>query len=63
MLASTPAGAELRVVVRRDREQAVLKVLSDIGAKTSPATATFEDLFLARLRERAEATHEGKRAS
>ena len=57
VLAFTPAGAELRVVVRKDRQEAVLKALSDLGAKTSPATATFEDLFLTRLRERAEARH------
>jgi ABC-2 type transport system ATP-binding protein len=63
VLASTPAGAELRVVVRKDRQEAVLKVLAELGAKTSPATATFEDLFLTRLRERAEAKHEGKSAS
>jgi ABC-2 type transport system ATP-binding protein len=63
VLASTPAGAELRVVVRKDRQQAVLKTLSDLGATTSPATATFEDLFLTRLRERAESVHEKKSAS
>jgi drug efflux transport system ATP-binding protein len=57
VLAFTPAGAELRVVVRKDRQEAVLKALSDLGAKTLPATATFEDLFLTRLRERAEARH------
>jgi ABC-2 type transport system ATP-binding protein len=54
VLAFTPAGAELRLVVRSDRQDAVLKVLADIGAKASPAKATFEDLFLTRLRERAE---------
>jgi ABC-2 type transport system ATP-binding protein len=63
VLASTPAGAELRVVVRKDRQEAVLKVLSDLGAKTSPAAATFEDLFLTRLRERAETNHESHGAS
>jgi ABC-2 type transport system ATP-binding protein len=63
VLASTPAGAELRVVVRKDRQEAVLKVLSDLGAKTSPATATFEDLFLTRLRERAETKLQNHRAS
>jgi ABC-2 type transport system ATP-binding protein len=54
VLASTPAGAELRIVVRSGRQQAVLEVLADTGAKASPAKATFEDLFLTRLRERAE---------
>ncbi len=52
VLAFTPAGAELRVVVRRGREQPVLAALSDIGAQISPATASFEDLFLTRVRER-----------
>jgi ABC-2 type transport system ATP-binding protein len=63
VLASTPAGAELRVVVRKDRQEAVLKVLSELGAKTTPATATFEDLFLTRLRERGEAKHEEKKTA
>jgi ABC-2 type transport system ATP-binding protein len=63
VLASTPAGAELRVVVRHGHQQAVLAVLSRLGATTSPATATFEDMFLTRLREQKEAKHEEKSAS
>jgi ABC-type multidrug transport system ATPase subunit len=63
VLASTPAGAELRIVVRKDRQETVLKVLADLGAKTSLATATFEDLFLTRLRERTETKHEKKSVS
>jgi hypothetical protein len=63
VLASTPAGAELRIVVRKDRQEAVLKGLTDLGAKTSPATATFEDLFLTHMHERAEAKHEKKSVS
>jgi ABC-2 type transport system ATP-binding protein len=63
VLASTPAGSELRVVVRKDHQERVLKVLADLGAKTSPATATFEDLFLTRLRERSEAKTEKKSVS
>jgi ABC-2 type transport system ATP-binding protein len=58
VLAFTPAGAELRIVVRHDREEAVLSLLHGLGAQTSPATASFEDLFLTRMRERAEAKHE-----
>jgi hypothetical protein len=63
VLASTPAGAELRVVVRKDHQDAVLAALSALGATTSPATATFEDMFLTRLREQKEATREEKSAS
>jgi ABC-2 type transport system ATP-binding protein len=63
VLAFTPAGAELRIVVRHDREHTVLSLLSGLGAQTSPATASFEDLFLTRLRERAEAKHEAKSVS
>jgi ABC-2 type transport system ATP-binding protein len=63
VLAFTPAGAELRIVVRRDREQAVLSLVSSLGAQTSPASASFEDLFLTRLRERAEAKHDQKSVS
>jgi ABC-2 type transport system ATP-binding protein len=63
VLAFTPAGAQLRVVVRRDRDQAVLSLLSGLGAETSPASASFEDLFLTRVHEQAEAKHEGKRVA
>ncbi len=51
-LAFTPAGAELRVVVRRGREKSLLEAF---GSAASPAMPTFEDLFLARVRERREA--------
>jgi ABC-2 type transport system ATP-binding protein len=63
VLAFTPAGTELRVVVRSGREQAVLSLLSTLGARTSPTSPSFEDLFLTRLRERAEAKHQGKSVS
>jgi len=63
VLAFTAAGAELRVVVRRGREQPVLSLLSSLGAQTSPATASFEELFLTRVRERADAKHEEKSLS
>jgi len=52
VLAFTPAGAQVRVVVRQGSEPAVLALLAGLGAQTSPATATFEDLFLTRLHER-----------
>jgi ABC-2 type transport system ATP-binding protein len=60
VLAFTPAGAQLRVVVRRDRDQAVLSLLSGLGAQTSPASASFEDLFLTRVHEQAAAKREAK---
>jgi ABC-2 type transport system ATP-binding protein len=63
VFAFTPAGAELRIVVRRDGQQAVLSLLSGLGAKTSPTSATFEDLFLTRVREQAEAKHQEKSIS
>jgi ABC-2 type transport system ATP-binding protein len=63
VLAFTPAGAELRIVVRRGREQSVLSVLSGLGAQTSPAAASFEELFLTRVRERADAKPAEKRVS
>ena len=63
VLAFTPAGAELRIVVRRGREQPVLSVLSGLGAQTSPATASFEELFLTRVREHADAKPGGRSVS
>jgi ABC-2 type transport system ATP-binding protein len=53
VLAFTPAGVQLRVVVRHGQEQPVLARLASLGAQTAVATATFEDLFLTRLHERA----------
>jgi ABC-2 type transport system ATP-binding protein len=52
VLAFTPAGAALRIVVRRGHERRVERDLGGAGASTSPATPSFEDLFLARVRER-----------
>ena len=63
VLAFTPAGAELRIVVRRGREQPVLSLLSGLGAQTTPATASFEELFLTRVRDRADARREEKSVS
>ncbi len=52
VLAFTPAGALLRIVVRRGGEPGVLSGLASVGAEASPIAPTFEDLFLARVRER-----------
>jgi ABC-2 type transport system ATP-binding protein len=52
VLAFTPAGAQLRVVVRHGCEQPVMAVVHAAGASATPARATFEDLFLASVRER-----------
>ena len=52
VLAFTPAGAELRIVVRAGSEEAIVRRLREAGARTSPATPAFEDLFLARVREK-----------
>jgi ABC-2 type transport system ATP-binding protein len=53
VLAFTPAGAELRVVIRRGCQARVVGALAASGATAAPAKATFEDLFLASVRERA----------
>ncbi len=51
VLAFTPAGAELRMVLRRGSEQSILLRLANLGVQTRSAAPTFEDLFLARVRE------------
>jgi ABC-2 type transport system ATP-binding protein len=51
VLAFTPAGARVRVVVRHGREDAVRSLVAALGAEASPTSATFEDLFLTRLHE------------
>jgi ABC-2 type transport system ATP-binding protein len=63
VLAFTPAGATLRVVVRHGHEQGVLSLFSALGAQASPTSPIFEDLFLARLHEQAEAKPIEKRAA
>lgn len=50
VLAFTPAGADLRIVVHQGSEDAVQAALREIGARVIPAAPTFEDLFLARVR-------------
>jgi ABC-2 type transport system ATP-binding protein len=52
VLAFTPAGAHLRIVVRKGREAEVLAAVESAGGHGVPAIAAFEDLFLARARER-----------
>ena len=56
VLGFTPAGARLRIVVEHGREQTVLAVLNEAGAQATPAPATFEDVFLARVREQRRAS-------
>jgi ABC-2 type transport system ATP-binding protein len=51
VLAFTPAGAVLRIVTRRGTEPGVLADLTRVGAEATPTVPTFEDLFLARVRE------------
>jgi ABC-2 type transport system ATP-binding protein len=51
VLAYTPAGARLRIVVRDTRVREVLSRLEAAGARVEPTTASFEDVFLARMHE------------
>jgi ABC-2 type transport system ATP-binding protein len=57
VLALSPSGARVRVVVARGRAAAVGAQLWPLGAKLTPAAPDFEDLFLARV---VEATGEGR---
>jgi ABC-2 type transport system ATP-binding protein len=61
VLAFTPAGARVRVVVRAGREAAVRGALEALGAQLAATAPDFEDLFLARLRELSEAEARGVR--
>jgi ABC-2 type transport system ATP-binding protein len=54
VLAFTPAGAELRIVVRAGAEARVRSLLDAAGASADAAVPSFEDLFLARVREHRE---------
>lgn len=51
VLAFTPGGSAQRIVVRRGGEAGVVAMLTGAGAAVSPAAPTFEDLFLARVRQ------------
>ena len=53
VLAFTPAGAQLRVVIRQGRDRDVTAALEAAGGRVAPARATFEDVFLASVRARA----------
>jgi ABC-2 type transport system ATP-binding protein len=55
VLAFTPAGSELRAVIREGRGDAVASVLAALGATTEAAPPSFEDLFLARAHTRGQA--------
>ena len=55
VIAVTPAGPRLRAVVTREGEDAVTRAIEAHGATVSPAKPDFEDLYLAKVRERAEA--------
>jgi len=55
VLAFTPAGALVRVVVRHGCEDAVRSALAALGAEVSLTSASFEDLFLTRLHEHTDA--------
>lgn len=49
VLAASPAGAELRVVMEEGYEQMIAALLLPLGAELVPAEPGFEDLFLARV--------------
>jgi len=51
VLAASPAGARLRVVVSRGAGAELSRALAPLGATLSSATPDFEDLFLSRIRE------------
>ncbi len=55
VMAFTPAGAVLRIVVKRGREAGALSQLKALGAEAVPTAPSFEDLFLARVHEEATA--------
>lgn len=61
VLAASPAGARLRVVIAPDGEPSLAAALATIGARLEDAAPGFEDVFLAKvaLAQRAE----GKRAA
>jgi ABC-2 type transport system ATP-binding protein len=61
VVAFTPAGAQLRIVVRKGREQGVLGLLAAVGADASPTSPSFEDLFLTRLHEHQREAPDGKK--
>jgi ABC-2 type transport system ATP-binding protein len=53
VLAVSPAGARLRVVLPPEAEAEVAALLEPLGARLTPIAPDFEDLFVARLGEQA----------
>jgi ABC-2 type transport system ATP-binding protein len=53
VVAASPAGALLRVVLRPGSRERIEAKLSEYGATLQTTSATFEDLFLARISEAA----------
>jgi len=53
VLAASPAGARLRVVVSRGAGAELARALAPLGAELRPTSPDFEDLFLSRIREAA----------
>jgi ABC-2 type transport system ATP-binding protein len=49
VLAASPAGAQLRIVIAPRAEGAVAEALAAVGAEMRPTHPGFEDLFLARV--------------
>jgi ABC-2 type transport system ATP-binding protein len=49
VMASSPAGAHLKVVLSRGGAERVGAALARAGARLAPAVPDFEDLFLARI--------------
>jgi ABC-2 type transport system ATP-binding protein len=47
VVAASPAGERLRIVLERDATAEVSRKAEQLGAKLSPVTADFEDVFLA----------------
>lgn len=56
VVAASPAGARLRLVIRPGGEAAVGRVLAEHGASVRSVTADFEDLFLAKVAAQQEPT-------
>lgn len=63
VLAASPAGAELRIVVEDARTAQVREAIEATGARLSASTPGFEDLFLASVALARRAEHESERAA
>jgi ABC-2 type transport system ATP-binding protein len=51
VLALSPSGSRMRVVVQRDAELSVRTIAAEAGASLEPVAPDFEDLFLTRMHE------------